>query len=133
MFARRTVRAFLVLLTCFVVQMVIGPVSAQVPDDLSASLTGQGHAPLIGVSKYENDAWPELSSVTADIEDLAKGLARHFTTIEMLINPTTDNIQSKLREFMTGRWNRPDERLLVYYADPGFTDYNNNSRIYTAY
>jgi hypothetical protein len=33
----------------------------------------------------------------------------------------------------TGRRNRPDERLLIYYSSHGFTDYNINSRIYTGY
>ncbi len=50
--------------------------------DLRASLTGQGHALLIGVSKYDNDAWPERSGVTTDLDDLAKGLAPHFATVE---------------------------------------------------
>jgi hypothetical protein len=96
-------------------------------------LTGRGHALLIAVSKYDKDAWPELRSVIADIDDLKKGLAPHFTTIETLINPKSDIIRNKLREFMTGQWNKPDERLLVYYAGHGFTDYNINSRTYTGY
>ena len=85
------------------------------------------------MSKYDGGAWPELRSVTADIDDLAKGLAPHFATVETLPNPTTDVIRQKLREFMTGRWDQKNERLLVYYAGHGFTDYNPNSRIYTGY
>jgi len=129
----RAVRIFFVAAICLLAPPLASHLSAQVPDDIRASLTGHGHALLIGVSKYDGNAWPELPSVTADIEDLAKGLTPHFATIDKLINPTTNALWDKLREFMINKWNRRDERLLVYYAGHGFTDYNSNSRVYTGY
>ena len=107
--------------------------SAQVPDDIKATLTGHGHALLIGVTRYDGNTWPELGSVTADIDDLAKGLKPHFVTVDTLINPTADTIRTKLREFMVYTWNKPDERLLVYYAGHGFSSFNDNSRSTTGY
>lgn len=129
---RQVIRLFLIAACCLTPSLV-GRVSAEVADDIRANLAHRGHALLIGVSKYDGNAWSELSSVTADIADLAKGLSPHFATIDTLINPTTDVLWNKLRAFMTGQWNRPDERLLIYYAGHGFTDYNINSRIYTGY
>src|SRR4051812_20975875 len=116
MYSRLIVRAFLAFVICLLSQALFNVTFAQAPDDIRVSLTGRGHALLIAVSKYDKDTWPELRSVIADIDDLKKGLAPHFATIETLINPKTDNIRNKLREFMTGQWNKPDERLLVYYA-----------------
>jgi len=128
-----SVKAFVFSAIVLLTESLLNCGLAQVPDDIRASLIGRGHALLIGVWKYDDNAWPELRSVTADIEDLAKGLTPHFASVDTLINPTTHDISFKLREFMTGQWNRPDERLLIYYAGHGFTDYNINSRIYTGY
>jgi hypothetical protein len=114
-YARSDGKAF-VLVACLLIELLTHRAFAQVPEDIRASLTGHGHALLIGVSKYDGDAWPELGGVTADIDDLAKGLAPHFATVDKLIDPTTDAILNALRQFMTGQWNRPDERLLVYYV-----------------
>ena len=133
MYPRQTVRAFLVFVIYLLTQLLSGHASAEVPDDIKTNLTGHGHALLIGVSKYDNNAWTELRSVTADLEDLVKGLKPHFATIDTLINPATNTIRNRLRELMTGRWNQPNERLLVYYAGHGFTDYNPSSRVYTGY
>jgi TPR repeat protein len=106
---------------------------AQVPDDIRTALTARGHALLIGVSSYDQNAWPPLSSVAGDIQDLARGLAPHFSTVDTLLDPTTNAIQTRLREFMTAQWNQPEERLLVYYAGHGFTSYNQNSHDYVGY
>jgi hypothetical protein len=124
---------FLLLPLCVIVQLMLHKAVAQVPDDLRASLTARGHALLIGVSTYNSNSWPQLTAVFDDIESLAQGLAPHFESIETLINPTTDEIRFRLREFMTRQSNQTAERLLVYYAGHGFTDYNPNIRTYTGY
>jgi hypothetical protein len=71
--------------------------------------------------------------VAGDIQDLTRGLAPHFSTVDTLLDPTTNAIQTRLREFMTAQWNQPEERLLVYYAGHGFTSYNQNSHDYVGY
>jgi hypothetical protein len=81
---------FLLLPLCVIVQLMLHRAVAQVPNDLRASLTARGHALLIGVSTYNSDSWPQLTTVFDDIESLAQGLAPHFESIETLINPTTD-------------------------------------------
>ena len=80
--SRQRARAYLALVPYLLIH--IHCAFAQVPDDIRANLKGRGHALLIGVSRYGKDAWPELHSVSADIEDLAKGLAPHFATIDTL-------------------------------------------------
>src|SRR4051812_9022187 len=102
------------------------PAVAEIPDDIRASLTARGHALLIGVSNYEKDRWPRLSSIDGDVEDLKKGLSAHFATVEVLKNATSDQIRAKLRDFLIRQWNQPDGRLLIYYAGHGFNDFNPN-------
>src|SRR5271155_4774007 len=113
--------ALVVLATCFLSfpAVLVERAAAQVPEDIRAALTARGHALLIGVSSYDNDAWPQLLSVITDIEALSLGLAPHFATVETLINPTAEAIRTKLRDFMTGLWDQPDARLIVYYAGHG--------------
>lgn len=127
----RSVSICVALATGLLGTALMGSAGAEVPPDIRDSLAGHGHALLIGVTKYQDSAWPELRSVKDDIDDLAKGFAPHFATVETLVDPTADALGRKLRAFMTGKWNRPDERLLVYYASHGFTDYNPSSRIST--
>jgi uncharacterized caspase-like protein len=38
-----------------------------------------------------------------------------------------------MSEFLLGQWNKPDERLFIYYAGHGFTDFNESSRDYDGY
>lgn len=126
-------RSRLLLSFCVLAWLCCGRARADVPDDLRTSLVGQGHALLIGVSRYDNAAWPTLTSVPGDIAELAAGLRPHFATVETLQDATADEIRARLRAFMTGAWNRPNERLLIYYAGHGFTDFNPNSRVDNGY
>ena len=48
--------------------------------------------------------------------------------METLPDPTVAKLQDRMHEFLVGRWNRPDERLFIYYSGHGFTDFNQNSR-----
>jgi TPR repeat protein len=101
------------------------PLQAQVPEDIRAALTGRGHALLIGVARYDDRAgWHDLDSVTGDLEDLRRELAPHFQSIDVLPNPTTEEIRQRLRAFLTERGAAHDARLLIYYAGHGFTAHN---------
>ena len=39
-------------------------------------------------------------------------------------DPTVSQLRDRMREFLLGKWNLPDERLFIYYAGHGFTDFN---------
>ena len=43
-------------------------------------------------------------------------------------DPTVSQLRDRMREFLLGKWNMPDERLFIYYAGHGFTDFNQASR-----
>ena len=99
----------------------------QIPDDIQKVLQRRGHALLIGQSRYTR-GWDELVSVRADLQALKAGLTPYFETVETVQDPTVSQLRDRMREFLLGKWNMPDERLFIYYAGHGFTDFNQASR-----
>jgi len=102
-------------------------VTPQIPEDIQTALQHRGHALLIGQSQYMGD-WDELASVRDDLQTLKAGLAPYFETVETVQDPTVSQLRDRMRGFLLGEWNIPDERLFIYYAGHGFTDFNQASR-----
>lgn len=98
-----------------------------VPEDIRKLLDHRGHALLIGVSDYSS-GWDKLPGVKDDLRKLEEGLKASFETVEIVPNPTVDQIRFKIRNFLMGQWNKANERLLIYYSGHGFTDQNPYSR-----
>ena len=99
----------------------------QIPGDIQQVLQHRGHALLIGESHYTR-GWDELASVRHDLQTLKAGLTPYFETVETVQDPTVSQLRDRMREFLLGKWNTPDERLFIYYAGHGFTDFNQASR-----
>jgi tetratricopeptide (TPR) repeat protein len=99
----------------------------QIPEDIQEVLQHRGHALLIGESRYTSE-WGELLSVKDDLQALKGGLTSYFETVEIMLNPTVSQLRDRMREFLLGKWNMPNERLFIYYAGHGFTDFNQASR-----
>ena len=99
----------------------------RIPEDIEKLLQRRGHALLIGASRYTL-GWDKLASVRDDLQELKTGLTPYFETVETLQDPTVSQLRDGMREFLLGKWNKPDERLLIYYAGHGFTDFNQASR-----
>ena len=99
----------------------------RIPEDIEKVLQHRGHALLIGASYYTR-GWDKLASVRDDLQTLKAGLTPYFETVETLQDPTVSQLRDRMREFLLGKWNMPDERLLIYYAGHGFTDFNQASR-----
>jgi tetratricopeptide (TPR) repeat protein len=99
----------------------------RIPEDIQKVLQRRGHALLIGESRYTR-GWDELASVKDDLHVLKTGLTPYFETVETVQDPTVSQLRDRMREFLLGKWNMPDERLFVYYAGHGFTDFNQASR-----
>ena len=100
-----------------------GTVPPKVPDDIQQALQHRGHALLIGVSDYKT-GWPQLPNVKNDLRDLKAGLEPYFETVDILSNPTVAQLRDRIGEFLLSQWNKPDERLFIYYSGHGFTDFN---------
>jgi tetratricopeptide (TPR) repeat protein len=108
------------------------PVTTVVPDDIKNALYHRGHALLIGVSDYTR-GWPNLPNVKIDLQELKAGLEPYFETVEIEPNPTAAKLRERMRELLLGEWNKPDERLFVYYSGHGFTAFNQSSQIDDGY
>src|SRR5215813_11868289 len=102
-------------------------VAERIPEDIQQVLQHRGHALLIGQSHYTR-GWDELASVRYDLQTLKAGLTPYFETVETVQDPTVSQLRDRMREFLFGKWNTPDERLFIYYAGHGFTDFNQASR-----
>jgi hypothetical protein len=98
------------------------------PDDLRAQLVRHGHALLVGVSRYKNDAWPELPTVREQLAELSEGLKPHFATVTVLLDPSVSSLRGHLQKFFYERPDAEDNRLFVYYFGHGFTDTNYNTK-----
>jgi WD40 repeat protein len=110
----------------------LSPAAAQIPEDIQQALQHRGHALLIGVSDYKT-GWPQLPNVKNDLQDLQAGLKPYFETVDVLLDPTVAKLRDQVSEFLLGQWNKPDERLFIYYSGHGFTDFNESSRDYDGY
>jgi len=101
--------------------------AVRIPEDIQQVLQHRGHALLIGQSQYTR-GWDELASVRHDLQTLKAGLTPSFETVETVQDPTVSQLRDRMREFVLGKWNMPDERLFIYYAGHGFTDFNQATR-----
>ena len=99
----------------------------RIPEDIQKVLQRRGHALLIGESHYTR-GWDELASVRHDLQTLKAGITPYFETVEIVQDPTVSQLRDRMREFLLGKWNMADERLFIYYAGHGFTDFNQASR-----
>jgi tetratricopeptide (TPR) repeat protein len=102
-------------------------VAKLVPDEIRQLVSRRGHALLIGVSDYKT-GWNQLPSVKNDLVVLKEELKSHFETVEAVQSPTVAELTSKIKAFLLETYNKPTERLFIYYSGHGFTDYNEASR-----
>jgi Caspase domain len=81
-----------------------------------------GHALLIGVSNYTDSHWPVLGDIKLQMEQLKIGLARNFDDVQVLPNPSFDELDSGLRKFLRQHGNDDGARLFIYYSGHGYTE-----------
>ena len=65
---------FLVPTLLFAQNRAIRPVSLQIPNGEQIELYQGSHALVIGVSDYQDNAWVDLDSVSADVEAVKETL-----------------------------------------------------------
>jgi Caspase domain len=95
------------------------PELRQVPRDIRSTLIDEGHALLIGIARYApGTGWSDLRSVQHGINDLlAPTLRPHFNWVQVMLNPTIEDLKIYLESFLQ----RNQKRLFIYYAGHGFT------------
>ena len=88
---------------------------------LQALYTGS-YALLIGVSRYDNPAWPRLDSIPAELDQLADVLRKTgFNRVDLVLDPTGEDLRRAVQEFMRRYAYQAGTRLLFFFAGHGQT------------
>jgi hypothetical protein len=92
-----------------------------------------GHALIIGTWGYSDPRWPRLDDIQLQVRRLQMMLKPHFDTVQLVENPTFDQLDSELRLFTRVLGNRDDSRLFIYYAGHGYTEIDSSRNEYRGY
>ncbi len=110
-----------------------GKADAQLPADLRAAMNRAGDALIVGIWAYDDKRWSGLPSIRSNISELSSGLEPHFERVQVLPNPTAEQLRRTLRDFLIGRARQGTKRLFVFYGGHGFTDFNQATRSQDGY
>lgn len=83
-------------------------------------LYSSSQALVIGASAYQN-GWGSLPGVLDDVPAVAATLKRQGFEVTVVLNPTRDQLDAALRNFISTRAQQPEGRVLVYFAGHGHT------------
>ncbi len=103
----------------------IRPVKLQTPSGESVDLYQGSYALVIGVSKYQDNAWIDLNSVQADVEAVRGALEGQGFIVQTVMNPTESMLRDQFEDFIDAYGYEPENRLLFYYAGHGHTQERN--------
>ena len=103
----------------------ISRVVLQIPNGERIQLYSQSHALVIGVSKYQDSAWGQLDSVPMDVREVKKALEGQGFNVETILNPTKQDMNDKIEQFIGDYGFEKNNRLLFYYSGHGYTQERN--------
>ena len=76
------------------------------------------YALLVGASAYRN-GWKPLPGVKTDIPPVKEALEKHGFSVQVVMDPTRDQLDAALRNFVAQHGQKEGNRLLVYFAGHG--------------
>ena len=88
--------------------------------DRTMTLYQRSHALVIGVSNYTK-GWPKLKNAVTDAEEVADMLEQRGFRVTRVMDPTRDELEKKLNDFIYSAGSDPNDRLLIYFAGHGYT------------
>lgn len=77
---------------------------------------------LVGSWNYQHHHWPRLEQPASDIHEIRQALKLHGFQVEVVENPTYDNLLAALDSFFFRHGAEPGHRLVFYYAGHGHTE-----------
>jgi hypothetical protein len=92
-----------------------------------------GYAMIIGSWAYRDSRWPRIGDVQLQIRQLEAALKPHFDDVKLLTNPSFDQLNTGLQQFLRARGNNDDARLFIYYGGHGYTEINSSRNEYRGY
>ena len=103
----------------------ISRVVLQIPNGERIQLYSQSHALVIGVSKYQDSAWGQLDSVPRDVREVKVALEGQGFNVETILNPTKQDMNDRIEQFIGDYGFEKNNRLLFYYSGHGYTQERN--------
>jgi hypothetical protein len=86
----------------------------------AVAIDRKDYALLIATDKYDN--WTDLVNPVSDATMIGKELSERFGfTVELLENPTQDEILVKIREYSQRKF-KPQDQLMIFFAGHGQFD-----------
>jgi hypothetical protein len=73
------------------------------------------------VSKYQDSAWGRLDSVPRDVKEVKKALEGQGFNVETILNPTKQDMNDRIEQFISDYGWEKNNRLLFYYSGHGYT------------
>lgn len=80
----------------------------------------ESHALIIGISDY-TAGWPVLPGVKKDVEAVKAGLEEQEFQVEVVENPTREELDKAFTDFINQYGQEPENRLLFYFSGHGHT------------
>ena len=96
-------------------------IEAKTSQDKSISyIYEESHALIIGVSEY-NNGWSKLPRVKTDVREVSRALEKNGFDVEVVEDPTLEEPEIAIEDFIFEKGADPKNRLLIYYAGHGHT------------
>ena len=89
-------------------------------DESISYIYEESHALIIGVSEY-NNGWSKLPGVKTDVGEVSRALEKNGFEVEVVEDPTLDELEIAIEDFIFDKGADPENRLLIYYAGHGHT------------
>ena len=84
----------------------------------TVALYAESHALVIGISDYTN-GWPKLRGVKEDVPAVKTALEKQGFQVTVVTDPDRDGLDDAFRDFINRHGQRPDNRILFYFAGHG--------------
>lgn len=97
-----------------------GALEARLPGGQRLPLYAGSHALVIGVAHYRR-GWPVLPGVADDVRAVGRLLGEHGFGVTTVMDPTREQLDRALRQFVEAHGQQLGNRLLVYFAGHGHT------------
>lgn len=101
-------------------QRNVKPITVKTNDGKSIALYKNSYALVIGINNY-TDGWPRLANAVTDAQEVKQALEEHGFEVNLIENPTAQQLESAIRNFVVSNGKGKDDRLLFYFAGHGYT------------
>ena len=91
------------------------------------SLYASSHALVIGVENYVK-GWADLPGVGRDVSAVSRALKEHGFSITLVNDPTRDELEKALDDFIFKYGQIKNNRIVIYFAGHGHTHVNQFGR-----